>query len=108
MAAKQQAEIHFSSSCDFAELTMNIIEEQGVNPDTIALNIKLRPAAGSRLQQISRSHLNQTLVMYINGTKVSAATVQAELNTGKLRVAVDKQTAQKIFIGLLGNECFQR
>uniref|UniRef100_UPI00066567B1 hypothetical protein n=1 Tax=Enterobacter bugandensis TaxID=881260 RepID=UPI00066567B1 len=71
MAAEQSAEIYFNSSCDFKELTMNLIEEQDLNPNYITLNIKLQTAASARLMQVTRNHMNQKLTMYINGLKIN-------------------------------------
>lgn len=107
MAAEQGAEIHFNSSCDFKELTMNLIEEQDLNPNYITLNIKLQTAASTRLMQVTRNHMNQKLAMYINGLKINTATIRSELNSGMFRVGVDKKAAQELFPGLLNTHCLQ-
>lgn len=108
MASMQGAEINLNSACDFRELTMDIIEEQDANPELINLNIKLQPSVRTQLTQITRNHMNQNLTLYINGIKISTATIRSEINSESLRVAVDKQTVQKIFTGLLNTRCLQR
>lgn len=107
MAAEQGTEIHFNSSCDFKQLTMNIIEEQNINPDYITLNIKLQTAANTRLMQVTRNHSNQKLTTYINGLKINTATIRDELNSGMFSIEVDKKTAQELFPGLLNTQCLQ-
>ncbi|EPA1042977.1 hypothetical protein ACWKX9_25315 [Enterobacter asburiae] len=107
MAAMEGAEINFNSSCDFKELTMNIIEAQNINPNLISLNITLQPAASTRLMKATRNHMNQILTMHINGLKINTATVRSEVNGGTFRVTVDKKTAQDLFTGLLKTECLQ-
>jgi preprotein translocase subunit SecD len=107
MATMQGAEIHFNSSCDFKELTVNIRGEGDVNSDYVELNIKLQPAARIQLTQVSRNYMNQSLNMYINGIKINTATIRAELNTESIRIMVDKKVAKKIFPGLLATQCHQ-
>lgn len=107
MAAEKGAEIRFNSSCDFKELTMNLIEEQDLNPNYITLNIKLQTAASTRLMQVTRNHMNQKLTMYINGLKINTATIRSEINSGMFIVGVDKKAAQELFPSLLNTRCLK-
>jgi hypothetical protein len=104
-AATPGAEIHFNAPCDFNALTMNIREEQDVNPGYVTLDVKLQSAAQAQLTQLSRGHMNQPLSTYINGTKISTATIRAVLDTENIRFIIDKKTAEKIFHALLATQC---
>ncbi|SNY68157.1 hypothetical protein [Enterobacter sp. CC120223-11] len=108
MAAQQGTEIHFNSSCDFKELTIGIEGEDGLNPDYVTLNVTLQPEARTRLAQVSRSHMNQSLDTYINGIKINTATIRTELDTESVRITVDKRMAKKIFPSLLATQCHKK
>jgi preprotein translocase subunit SecD len=104
-AATQGAEIRFNSACDFKELKIRIKEEQEVNSGYVTLETQLQPEVVTRLAQLSRQHMNQNLTTYINGVKVSTATIRSELNVDGLQITVDKTTAKKIFPSLLATQC---
>jgi hypothetical protein len=108
MAASKNAELRFDSACDFKALNLRVLEEDNVNPGSVLLDIKLQDKAVSRMAQVTRDHLHQSLNFYINGTKVSTATVQTELAMQEIQIAVDKSTAKKIFPGLMATQCKAR
>ncbi|QMV54001.1 hypothetical protein [Ewingella americana] len=108
MAASKNAELRFDSACDFKALNLRVLEEDNVNPGSVLLEIKLQDKAVSRMAQVTRDHLHESLNFYINGTKVSIATVQTELAMQEIQIAVDKPTAKKIFPSLMATQCKAR
>ncbi|MFC5472652.1 hypothetical protein [Paraherbaspirillum soli] len=100
--AASSAEIAFSAQIDFTEINLNIKDGYRSNPDLVVLDVTLSPDAQRRLEQISRTALEQDLTITINGRTVATSRVQGVLDTPQLNINLSRQAATDLLPALLG------
>ena len=89
----QAAELAFSSASDFTEINLELKNRYGDNPGLVQLKVTLSPEAQTRLEEVSRQAIHQQLTLFIDGQKISTATVQAVLNSPQWRISIARETA---------------
>lgn len=95
------AELAFSSASDFTEINLELKNHHGANPDAVQLDVTLSPEAQARAEKVSRKALNQTLTLFIDGQKISSATVRGVMTTSQMRISVSRETALQWVSGFL-------
>ncbi|KAF3999915.1 hypothetical protein [Glaciimonas immobilis] len=99
--AANAANIDFSSNHDFAEINLNIKDQAKHNSEFVVLSVKLTPAATQRLQEVSRSAVNQDLTISLNGNEVRTLKVTDVIKNSRLKLSLTRQMAHDVFPSLL-------
>ena len=95
------ANIDFSSDRDFAEINLNIRDQAQSDSEFVALSVKLTPPALRRLEDVSRSALNEDLTISLDGNVVSTIKVVEVIKTPHLKLSLTRQMARDVFPSLL-------
>ncbi|WP_224792025.1 hypothetical protein [Pseudomonas fluorescens] len=95
------ADIAFSSTADFTEMSLELKREDNANPQSIGLQVTLAADAQRRLAQVTREATNQPLRLVINGMLVSTATIRTVVEGPKLMISVPRDIARDLVPTLL-------
>lgn len=95
------AEIDFSSNRDFAEINLNIRDQGQSDSEFVVLSVKLTPPALHRLEDVTRSALNEDLTISLDGNVVSTIKVKEVIKTPHLKLSLTRQMARDVFPSLL-------
>lgn len=104
-ALSQEVNHHFYSACDFNETEVEIISQDGSETENIKVRVVLNSEAARKLELLTRKNLGNSLSIYINGEKITTATIQNELKGGVLQFTLNQRLATKLVPGLLRTSC---
>ncbi|WCM52635.1 hypothetical protein OH720_06365 [Pseudomonas sp. WJP1] len=83
------------------EMNLELKRVDDPNPQSIALKVVLSPDAQSRLEQVTRQEMHQSLRLSINGILVSTSTVQSVIRGPGLMISVPREIADNLLPTLL-------
>jgi hypothetical protein len=101
ITAHAAAGINFSSDRDFAEININIKDQAQSNAEFVILSVTLTPMAQQRLEEVSRSALQQEMTISLDGKPISTAIVHSAMKNPHLKLNMSRQMARDVFPSLL-------
>lgn len=94
-------EINFSSDSDFLAINLNIKDQGFGNAEFVVLSVTLTPPARRRLEDASRSSLQQDLKISLDGNLISTTVVHSVMKSPHLKLSLSRDMARNVFPSLL-------
>lgn len=95
-AKAQAATIDLSPRCDFDRVSLVLLDHDAADPNQIALDVELAPAARKRMFEITRDSIQGNLKVTINGLQVADVRVINAIETPSIRFSLGREVSEKV------------